>query len=259
MAFIFEWNSTQSTPSPRSTRLAPAFRRTTRERFLRRSQDQQVRRRGRQGRLADAGPAPIHRLPQHRRHVGGVPGSCPPRVYDLADPDRVQQLERTKLPSEAPLHHPVHVVDRVSDQRRHARGVDERRCQRLAQKRPDPVRAGKERAHPLTYVLDRLRHLQGASSVGTASGDRSWFPDRAQKSAPRGRRPSRVDRSPGRSCRPATHARAFRRADAASGTGRVPLRAGGRTGFARRAPAHRGPRGRRCGRSRSSAGRARDR
>ena len=30
MAFIFEWNSTPSTPSPRSTRLAPAFFRTTR-------------------------------------------------------------------------------------------------------------------------------------------------------------------------------------------------------------------------------------
>ena len=28
MAFIFEWNSRPSTPSPRSTRLAPAFRRT---------------------------------------------------------------------------------------------------------------------------------------------------------------------------------------------------------------------------------------
>ena len=44
IAFIFEWNSSARTPSPRSTRLAPAFLRTTLLLVARGLQDQEIAR-----------------------------------------------------------------------------------------------------------------------------------------------------------------------------------------------------------------------
>ena len=145
IAFIFEWNSTPSTPSPRSTRLAPAFRRTTALRSF------AVRRicrsgAGRRHRLvADAGRASaeasaLERVADERRRVADAA-----RLEHLLDADRVPRLERPELPAEAPLHRAVDVVDGVRDVGRDARGVDERRAQRVAQERADLVLAAEQR------------------------------------------------------------------------------------------------------------------
>jgi hypothetical protein len=80
IAFIFEWNSTHSTPSPRSTRLAPGFDLTIAER-------------------SRALRSSVSRL-----------GAGISRRRTRALADRLHDLERPQLPAEAPAHHAVHVV-----------------------------------------------------------------------------------------------------------------------------------------------------
>ena len=105
IAFIFEWNSIASTPSPMSTRLAPAFFLTMRDwsfAFLRICRSD-ARRLGSllsraQGRRRRAARADLTR-----------------DLEDAVDADRVGDLEWAEVPAKSPAHDTVHVVGRVGD------------------------------------------------------------------------------------------------------------------------------------------------
>ena len=161
MAFIFEWNSTASTPSPRSTRLAPAL-------LL----DDALRSFAASGSAGLARPAAARRrgtgcapLEQRRRRAAGSSSALPSRLASthLADADRVPHLERSELPAEAPPHRAIDVVDRVRDVE-----APRARCRRasepsvVAQKRADLVAAEKQ----------RLRSARATSSIARRGVER---------------------------------------------------------------------------------------
>ena len=74
--------------------------------------------------------------------------------------DRVDELERSELPAEAPTHHAVHVLGGVGDVRRHLGGVDQRRRECLAKKSADSVATVEQRANTIGSAGGRAGRLE---------------------------------------------------------------------------------------------------
>ena len=141
IVFIFEWNSTHNTPSPRSTRLAPAFDRTTVERSL---ADCSISSPGRRREPADRGSAVRPEARTSRTIAGGSVIAHASRT--ALDANRVPGFERTKLPAEAPPHRAVDVVDRVGNLGRDSRGIYQCGAERPADEVAGPIFCQEQRS-----------------------------------------------------------------------------------------------------------------
>ena len=198
IAFIFEWNSSARTPSPRSTRLAPAFLRTTRLRSL--AERSSCRSAAAAGTPSWRKRSPAVNAFEASRERGVVVAE------DRLRADGVDDLEGTQLPAEAPLHRAVDIVDRVGDVRPHLRRVAQRRPERVAQELSDLVLAEIQGLDSLAGVVDRPRRRRAQGASPTASAGTSASPDRASESPSRSSF-FRACRSPGRTSHRPSRAR----------------------------------------------------
>ena len=96
MVFIFEWNSTASTPSPRSTRLAPDLS-SQRPRLLAPPQQLPIGPGRRQCRLAEPVAARVEQFGDDRRRL-----NVPTRRQHLTYADGVPDFEGPQSPSRSP-------------------------------------------------------------------------------------------------------------------------------------------------------------
>ena len=196
MAFIFEWKSTASTPSPRSTRLAPGVAAHDALPLFRRLENLQVGRRRRQRPFAESLlAAPQHVRDQRRRIL------VADRLEHVANAEGVPRLEWTELPAEAPPHRPIDIVDRVAMSGATRARVDERlaRAWRAGTRRPCRARrtaSASARRRRRSISRPRARRAAPTASAGSrASRDRASGSRRPPSGRIRGRssrRPSRV-------------------------------------------------------------------
>ena len=156
-----------STPSPRSTRLAPAFVVTTPLRSFARS-------RGAAGPAPAGGSAsvaeavaPVAAARDQRRQRPASPVASSTSRTPIASTD----LERPELPAEPPPHRAIDVVDRVGDVRRDPRGVDAASAPSVvAQELADLVLAVEQRLDPLADVVDRLAPRRATAGAADCLG-----------------------------------------------------------------------------------------
>ena len=178
IAFIFEWNSTPSTPSPRSTRLAPALLRTTvcASRAAVRTRRRRGRDRGRAGHAAIAGASARARpASAARRRSASRTASTPIASHVSNGPSSQPNPQRIARSTSS---------DRVGDLGGDPRRVEERRRQRVAQELADLVAGrgtacGCARRRPRSIAPRRSRGRRGrlprrgmSSSRDRASGSR---------------------------------------------------------------------------------------
>ena len=152
MAFIFEWNSTQSTPSPEIDEAGAGV-----------LPDDACSGAGRLDQCRTRLARRCRRLAEQIACLGR--GAVTERGHDRIDADGAQRLERTELPAETPPHRAIDVVARSGDLAGDARGVEQCRRQRGAQELTDLVLAGEQRADAVAGVLDAPSRIDRPQSA----------------------------------------------------------------------------------------------
>jgi len=105
-------------------------------------------------------------IPFDAARLVGSGGHDRGRTLRRLQTDRLDQFERSEVPAESPPHHAIDVGRRIRDVRRHARGVEQRRTQRVAQELTHAIVAVIQGANALPDVGDRLGRVQRRETSG---------------------------------------------------------------------------------------------